>query len=76
MDPFQARTDLRPLATSQPLAEARLEVEGLRLEWLALVGRSRLAQRVSHLQVAAWVAWTRWQAAKERLDALEARQKL
>ncbi|MGA7087780.1 MAG: hypothetical protein WB116_05830 [Candidatus Dormiibacterota bacterium] len=45
------------------------EVERLRLDWLALVGPSKVAQRVSHSEVAAWSAWTRWQAAKSRLEA-------
>ncbi|MGH7611671.1 MAG: hypothetical protein ACREN4_06605 [Candidatus Dormibacteria bacterium] len=47
--------------------DAAREVERLRLEWLALVGPSRLAQQVSHSEVAAWWAWTRWQAAKADL---------
>ncbi len=46
-----------------------MEIERLRLEWLALVGPSRVAQRISHTEVAAWAAWTRWQVAKSRLDA-------
>jgi len=40
------------------------EVERLRLEWLELVGTSKVVQRASHSEVAAWTAWTRWQAAK------------
>ncbi|MGH7640019.1 MAG: hypothetical protein ACREOL_03780 [Candidatus Dormibacteria bacterium] len=46
-----------------------VEVELLRLEWLALVGTSRVAQRLSHTEVAAWCTWTRWQTAKEQLEA-------
>ncbi|MGH7609301.1 MAG: hypothetical protein ACREOD_05075 [Candidatus Dormibacteria bacterium] len=49
--------------------EDEVELERLRLQWLALVGPSRAAQRVSHTEVAAWAAWTRWQVAKSRLEA-------
>ncbi len=43
------------------------EVERLRLEWLALVGTSRAAQRAAKTKVETWWAWTRWQSAKADL---------
>ena len=45
------------------------EVERLRLEWLAMVGPSRVAQRADRTRAEIWWAWTRWQVAKSRLEA-------
>ena len=45
------------------------EVERLRLEWLAMVGPSRVAQRADRTKAEIWWAWTRWQVAKSRLEA-------
>jgi hypothetical protein len=49
-----------------------LEVERLRLEWLAMAGPSRAAQRAANTQAEIWWAWARWQAAKARLESRSA----
>ena len=50
-------------------SDLQAEVERLRLEWLAMVGPSRVAQRADRTRAEIWWAWTRWQVAKSRLEA-------
>ena len=58
---MEASADFDPALTA--------EVERLRLEWLAMVGPSRVAQRADRTRAEIWWAWTRWQVAKSRLEA-------